>query len=543
MGSGPLQEYPPPPARRGVLDRYQYLLVVLGILVFLTLGWRGRLPVIIVGGDDLTYVSLSRSLETGTYREEYFADAPRHIKYPPGYPALLLAVRKVGGESHDLAQAMNLVLVTVGLLGSFLIVRKVAGVGPALAAFSLLVINPSLLTVGVRMLSEAPYIGFVGAALAVATLAPAASSRTAHLAIFLALAAFLTRVAGLVLVLSIGLWLVRRRRPRELVAYVVACLIVVGGWFAYTRVVPEDATGHSYGADLAGFARVSPDAPSRVELAYKNAVGYATDGLPSAMALPTIPGTKIDNILWLAALTVLAGVGIVRLGRTAPAVAWYLVLSAALLLAWPWRQDRLMLPLVPFVLGAMLIGAHHLTRRLGSRTRTVLLGSLTLLMGIGALAGVATRDANAQACDRSRPYESPGCYDEQSRSMAAAAHYLRSTAREGALVITLSGAAVNFLSGLRTEPVELVRSFPPGEAGQGLRKSGVRYILITGHRAVERGWFGRTLLASCRELRFEARFPPAGFVLTTEPPQGPSEDACGPLTELVTSPGETAPSP
>lgn len=536
-----LQENPPLRVQRGVLDRFQYLLVALGILVFFTLGWRGRLPVMLVGGDELDYASISRSLEAGSYREVQLARAPRHVKYPPGYPALLLAVRKLGGPSHDLVRALNLAFVAGAIIGIFFLVRKVAGVGPALAAFTLLAVNPSLLNVGVTMLSEAPYLGFSVAALVASAFAPAASSRTAYLATFLALAAFLTRSAGLALVLGIGLWLLQRRRRRELFAYAVASLVVVGGWFAYTRMVPHEVAGRSYRTDLAGFdAAATPQAPSRVGLAYRNAVGYGTDALPSALALPTIPGTKIDNVLWLAALVALGGVGIVRLGQTVPAVGWYLVLSAALLAAWPWRQDRLLLPLVPFVLAAILIGAHHLARSLGSRTRTVLVGSLTLLMMVGALPGVAARDARARACDRSRPYERPGCYDDQSRSMAAAAHYLRSTATEEALVLTLSGAAVNYLSGLRTEPVELVRTFPPGEAAQGLRNNGVRYILITGGRAVERGWFGQALLASCHELRLEARFPPAGFVLTTEPPQGPSEDSCGPLTELVNSPGEKA---
>ena len=166
METGPVQEYPPLRGRRGVLDRFQYLLVAIGILVFFTLGWRGRLPVTIVGGDELYYVSLSRSLEVGTYRELYYASAPRHVKYPPGYPALLAGIRKLGGESHDLVRAVNLAFVAGAILGSFLIVRKVAGVGPALAVLTLLAVNPSLLRVGATMMSEAPYLGFTGAALA-----------------------------------------------------------------------------------------------------------------------------------------------------------------------------------------------------------------------------------------------------------------------------------------------------------------------------------------------------------------------------------------
>ena len=537
MEPGPI---PDPHLRGGVLDRLQYLFATMGILIFFTLGWRGRLPVMIVGGDELTYVSISRSLESGTYREVYSASAPRHVKYPPGYPAWLLAVRKVGGESHDLVRALNLAFVAVAILSTWLIVRKVAGPGPALAAGFVLVFNPSLLGVGATLLSEAPYLGLTGAALAVSALGAPSSRRSALVAILLAMAAFLTRTAGITVVLAIGLWLVQRRRRRELLAYGVACLVVVGGWFAYTQFVPGPDAGQSYGTDLAEADRPGrPDAPSRVELTYQNTLWYATSGLPSALALPTLPGTWVDNALWLAALVVLVGAGIMKLSRASPAVAWYLLLSGALLAAWPWRQDRLLLPIVPFVVAAMLIGADYLAQSLPSRTRAVILGTLTVLMGVGAIRGARDRDAAAATCDRSRPYESPGCYDDHSRSLAAAAHYLRSTASAKAIVLTGSGTAVNFLSGLSTEPPSIVRDFSPGEAGQRLRERGIRYILIVGRRRIEEGWFGRILLASCHDLRLEARFPPAGFVLTTEPPLSPSEDACGPLAQLVKSPGES----
>lgn len=529
-----------PQSKGGVLDRFQYLFLTMGILIFSTLGWRGRLPVMLVGGDELTYVSLSRSLEAGSYREIHSASAPRHVKYPPGYPAWLLAVRKVGGESHDLVRALNLAFIAVAIFGTCLIVRKVAGAGPALAACFLLVFNPSLLGVGATLLSEAPYIGLTGAALAVSALALPSSWRPALVAVLLAMAAFLTRAAGLTIVLAIGLWLLQRRRRRELLAYGVACLVVVGGWFAYTRSVPHPEAGQSYRTDLVGSDfRGRPDAPSRVELTFQNTVWYATSGLPSALALPTVPGTWVDNAFWLAAMAVLVGAGILRLSRASPAVGWYLLLSGALLVAWPWRQDRLLLPIVPFVIAAMLIGAHYLARSLPSRARTVILGSLTVLMGVGAIRGALARDAAAATCDRSRPHESPGCYDDQSRSLAAAAQYLRSTAPAKAIVLTVSGAAVKYLSGLSSEPAEIVRDFAPGEAGQRLRERGVRYILITGRRRVEKRWFGPILLASCHDLRLDARFPPEGFVLTTEPPLSPSEDACGPLARLVKSPGES----
>jgi hypothetical protein len=351
--------------------------------------------------------------------------------------------------------------------------------------------------------------------------------------------AFLTRVVGLTVILALGLWLWHRRRRAELVALSAACLIVVGGWFTYTNRVPAADAGISYGTDLTGGFLVArnPEAPSRLNLEFRKVAGYATDALPSALALPTVPGTRIDNVLWLAVTVVLGGIGLVVLWRGAPATAWYLVLSGALLLAWPWRQDRLLIPLIPFVMAAILAGAGRCTQSWRAASRTAALGALTGLLGLGAVRGALQRDGAAKRCDRSNPYESVDCYDAGSRSLAAASHYLRAHGAEGTVALTVSGAAVNFLSGHLTESPELATRFPPGEAGKELRDRGIRYIIFTGSRVQERERLAPALLPSCRDLRLEARFPPAGFMLTPDPPQIPSEDACGPLKAVASPPG------
>jgi hypothetical protein len=253
--------------------------------------------------------------------------------------------------------------------------------------------------------------------------------------------------------------------------------------------------------------------------------------------LPTIPGTVLDNVFWLAALIALIGSGIVVLSRSAPAVAWYLVFSVVLLVAWPWRQDRLLIPMVPLVVAAMVVGADRLTRRLPAAARNASLAALAALGGIGAVPVALGQAAGAESCDRSSPFESAGCYNDESRSMAAAAHYLRDTAPGGSVILTVSGAAVNWLTGHLTEEPRLAATYPPGEAGRGLRERGIRYILITGGRRQEWNQLGPALLASCRDLRLEARFPPAAFVLVTEPPTLPSQDACGDLERLVKTGG------
>ena len=536
MSYRPADSIPSPaPRNPGWPPRLQYLILAAAIAVFLTLGWRGRTPVRIIGGDELTYVSVSRSLETGSYREAYTLSAPRHVRYPPGYPAWLMALRKVGGESFDLVRACNLAFVALSILGIFLIARQVAGPGIGLAAAVVLSLNHTLLEVGGTLLSESPFLALTTAALVCTFSPPSASSRPAYLAITLALGAFLTRVAGFTLVIAIGAWLWARRRPRELLAFGASCVVLIGGWVAYSIAAPTEQSGWSYGSDLAGGLRTRGSGVlwqlgTRIQ---RNLVGYGTEGLPWSLGLPTIPGTVIDNLAWLVLTVVLIVVGTAALWRASRAVGIYMVLSAILLLLWPWRIDRLLVPGIPLAVAAILIGARRLTASLPPAIGNLALGILIALMSVGALQGAWRRELAARQCDRSRMFESAGCYDPESRSLAAAALYLREHASPGDAVLALSGAGVNHLSGLVTERPIVMERYPPGTAGRALRERGIRYVLLTGRREAGRRSFGRILLASCRDLRLEARFEPEALLMIAEPPRQPSEDACAELRRLV----------
>jgi hypothetical protein len=540
MDAGSAREFPTSLHRE--MERNSRVILATLILAFLILGWRGRMPVHLAF-DELTYVSLSHSLENGNYRELFSTTAPRHVRYPPGYPAWLMALRQMGGESHDLVRGFNLAFVALAILCTFLIVHRLAGVEIGLATAFLLSFNPALLEIGGTLLSEAPFLALAGAALALPVLSPPQSSRSAYLAMGLALASFLTRVAGITVVIAVGFWLWHRRRRSELVAFGLASLIVVGGWFAYTRSVPPEDAGISYANDLSG-GNQNPDHPGfsgKLDRAARYGVFYVTRSLPNAIAFPTIPGTRIDNLFWLLAAAGLVAAGMAVLWRSGRPLLWHILLSAALILIWPWRLERLLVPLVPFVIAAILLGADRLTRTFPATRRKLILAGLTLLMAIGAINGAWERELLARGCDRRNPYQSEGCYGAESRNMAAAAHYLRDHAPPNAVVLTVSGAAVNYLSGLLTSPPHIVRRFPPGDIADSLRTQGVNYILVTGYRQFEKRQLGRWLLESCGKFRIEARFPPAGFILVPDPPRVPSEDACGPLARLAGSAAETQP--
>jgi len=521
-----------------VLTRFRHAIIALAVLIIVVLGWRGRGPLGITSGDDLTYLALSKSLESGSYRETYLAGAPLHVKYPPGYPVWLMAVRQVAGENLDVIRVANLALIAAFTLCLYGIMRRVAGVPLALAAILLVALNHTVLRVGGTLLSEPLFLALVGASLLCTVRASPHEGRHAAGAIAFATAAYLTRTAGLALLLGIGVWLWQRRRPRELIAYVASSLVAVGGWFAYTAAVPQALSGWSYGVDIArGLGTSSPGVPARLLLSsWHNSVGYLTEGLPWSVGLPTLQGTLVDNLAWLVAMVLLLAVGLLVFWRKSRAVAGYLVFGWMLLATWPWRVDRLLVPLLPFVIAGMLIGMQLLTGRLSQAWRAPARVALLVLMGFGAARSALARDASITRCDRKNPYQSPACYDEEARTLAAASDYLRSNAPPGTIVMTRDGPGVHYLSGHLTAWPQLIEGLPEGEEVRVLRERNIRYFLITGRGEYVRLRLAPALLRSCHELRVEAQFGTGALLLFAGLPRTAAENACAVLEELAAAP-------
>jgi hypothetical protein len=358
-------------------------------------------------------------------------------------------------------------------------------------------------------------------------------SRAAYAAIALALLAFLTRSVGVALVVAVGVWLLARRRRAELVTYAAATAIVVGGWFSYSTLSPHAANVNTYKNDFVSGTRAEqPTAVvSLARRVGRNAITYGTEILPSEMSLPMIPGTPIDNVLWLLVIVALMAVAVVGLWFTWRVAAAYLVLYGGILAVWPWPINRYIWAILPLVMFAMLFGAMQATRRWSPRVASLGLGTLVALLVAGSAIGAARRMSTASECDRANPMASPGCYTDDVRSMLAAADYVRVHGSAGEAVLALPAAAVNFVSGHLAESAMLVGDLPRGGLLSALRERGIHYVLLTSRSDFERGPLAKTLLDACTQLRVEARFPLQTLLLTPLEAAATTMDACADLTE------------
>lgn len=130
--------------------------VVAGLLL-----WE---PTLFPGGDNAGYMILGEALRTGAgYVDLHLPDAPVHTQYPPLYPALLAVLGWMGGlqlfKAASLALTTGAVALTAGL-GRRWGGPLVGAAGGALAALS-----PVLLDYSHYVLSEAPFVFLVLAAL------------------------------------------------------------------------------------------------------------------------------------------------------------------------------------------------------------------------------------------------------------------------------------------------------------------------------------------------------------------------------------------
>jgi hypothetical protein len=302
-----------------------------------------------LGGDSAQYILLARALAGGQgYRELWTPGLPTHGFYPPMFPALLVPA-ELAGAAGFLAHHLTIALCALGCvaLTALLFVPHV-GVAGALAAAALLGGGTFFVLSLLRILSEVPFLLFtLGALLALQRFRSAGGgARSAALCGALVGAAWLTRSAGIAVFAALVPFVLARRRLAPIALFIgcalapVAVWTVAGGGGYLGQLLaknPYDPTaGQATAADLA----------QRVSL---NARFYAAE-LPARLVAGWLPRPVGWGVLALLA----AGLALMLRGPTRP-FALVVGAQAALLLVWPWADPRFLLPVLPFLVLALLL--------------------------------------------------------------------------------------------------------------------------------------------------------------------------------------------
>jgi hypothetical protein len=307
--------------------------------------------------DDGVYVALGKALQSGAgYHSIHLAGDPVHAKYPPGLPALLAVLWALTG-SLDAVQGIGVtlsILVTAAASGVvWWYARTRLLLHPALAG--VLAIGPFLLDASTQMFAliiTEPYfvLGWASALLLHERLRGAEPrdrlTHAAALGIALALTTLIRAQGVLLIALLLPLLRWRDGRWRDAGVCAALALLPVVAWrVIQLRMIaggplamqPDESYTTFIGASgLAEVVRVAGASLPGNAIDYTRVMSASLTGIP-----------VLGTCLFISAVLLAVGGG-ARIGRTHGALVLTVLVNGLAVLAWPFTQDRLLLPVLPF---------------------------------------------------------------------------------------------------------------------------------------------------------------------------------------------------
>ena len=307
--------------------------------------------------DGLQYLTARSVAQGNGYRIQSLPENPAETKFPPLYTLYLSIVWRLNPSFPA-----NLLQASFFCWATYVLVLALSwtfyqGVSmPAWRLYllgTLLAINPYLILFGVTPFAEVLFTCFVLLAL---ILAENEGTGWVVLAGLAASAAYLTRTAGVALLIAIPAWYLWRGRYRNAVVFASAMLPGIVGWTLWSQSAmykTNDPTLIYYIDYLRGHS-MSVGLDNLAVVLWKNLdqTLYAIGSL----ILPKVVDLSAVKIL-TQVLAVASIVGIVRMVRKGLMVPYALfgLVSVAILLVWHFPpNERLVLPLLPLVLAGLV---------------------------------------------------------------------------------------------------------------------------------------------------------------------------------------------
>lgn len=505
--------------RAPIEDRAIYVVLVI-VVLHVVVAWYTRDPGLGWTEDDAEYLLLARQLQHFGYRESWDILSPLHARYPPGFPFMLALVGAVVANNLQGLAAFVTLCSAAAILFWYDAIRRVLGWEVALLSTLLYASNPDVLRNATMAMSETPFTLLVCAALWAVT-REREGRRFSVLAGGLTVAAALTRSAGIVFLPALALHWLLARRPRHVLGLALASSLVAG-WLVFAVTAPNADDHRLYVADMLGatdpqlglIARTVQDIP-------RKAFGYLTYNLPGVLALPTLPNTPVDNVLWALAVTGGLAMGLFFLARAWPAAALFAAAYGALLLVWVFRFNRLVDPIVPLIVLLLVLGFRGPGTSVGRIRRT----GVVVLVGI-ILFGALRRDVGtikaASTCDRTNPAVSAGCWTPMQRDFLRLANWVRDSVPGDATFFVPKEASFHMHSLRKT--INHIRGLKEDSASLGnfLRQRGVGYSVLSlvGPRGRPHSELVRD---ACHEFDIVREFGPTTFLLKVRDQPTPTD--------------------
>jgi hypothetical protein len=309
--------------------------------------------------DDAVYLTLGRAIASGNgYHSIYMPGAPLQVKYPPGLPLIYsLLWRLLGALPRVFTAARDLSAIATAAAAATVWYIARARLAIAVAIALPFAIGPFLFESAIQYytlpISESWYVfSWALVVLFALRVCDRSSERAMRDAICLGVVlagAMLVRTQAVALFGGAVVTLLLARRFRETAIAALIGVTPVAVWQMALIVMRARGASVSTLADETAYTQFAAGGTPL------EAIGSLASGVPInvreyyAIFSPYLSGyTPIGGALAIA-IVALAAIGAWRIGKDALILPLTVAASAALTLVWPWTQDRLLIPLFPFL--------------------------------------------------------------------------------------------------------------------------------------------------------------------------------------------------
>ena len=343
-------------AQYNSLTRYRVPAIL--AIVHLVLAFLAFQPVPHPGGDNAVYLSVARSILQGSYRDIFDPALPYHVVYPPGFPLITAAGLSLGLEPWIGLKIITIVFSTAMVVLIWLHARREGSVVATLVA-GLVAISPGVVALSHWELSDVPFTAFTIAALIAWRRVENGKLGPVILGSVLTLACYSLRSAALALIIAAGVWLLTKKRWRDLAVFAAVIVPPAAAWSVFTRgqagyfqqLFIADAYSTQREVGIGGlFSRIA-----------ENIDAYAGQYLPVLMSGES-PRWMLALVLPMLAIAIAEWIARM-FSSTRSVLEFFVPAYAGMILLWlpQFSGERLLLPLYPFLLLYAALGLARLT--------------------------------------------------------------------------------------------------------------------------------------------------------------------------------------
>lgn len=332
------------------------------------------------GHDDAILFSSAKSLadERG-YRVASLPDEPFQTKYPPLYPALLGGIwRACPAFPANLEYAMLLAWLPLPLLAAVSSIFYSRLGAPYLLA-AVVAVNPYTVLFAISLRTELLFTAVLIAALLLLDDRPIAAG-------FLASVAYVTRTAGVAVIVAAIAMLLWRREYRKAMRFTagVAPFVLAWTWWVQAHRVHTDDPNLLYYIDYLRFGLSNQDWGNIHLFVWKNAWAMI-EGIGGLVLVDAGSSALVRGLLVLIAAASIAGlVRSVHIPRLQTYIA-FAVVYTGILLVWHFPPgERFLYPVFPLLIFGVYVEFTRLTRALQSspqRGAAIAVGTMLAIFG------------------------------------------------------------------------------------------------------------------------------------------------------------------